>query len=567
MHDLNLVCKICVWTLAAVSAAGISFAQAPSVAPGGIVNHFSYASPGLPNADIAQGSIFDIYGTNIGPATLAQFAGFPIPTVIANTSVQITVNGTSVDVYLFFVSAGQIVGVLPSSTPVGTGTLTVTVNGQRSAPAQIRVIARSIGILSLNQAGHGPAAMQMPDGVTNPPPLNAEAAPIKPLSVGVFYGTGAGAVTFDETNAAPLQDLGDGIQALVDGKVARMTFKGRTPGLVGLDQFNVEIPADVSGCRVPVAFRTGNIISNYTTISVAASGACADPRQPPDLTGIDRVGAVRLLRGNSKFSFEGQSIDSTTDSASSAFTATDFSKITAGPDNISYTIGACVLTPHKQPENPNPPDNSDALTYLDAGALLTLTGPNGPKELPKSTAGGGIGYVNIALGGGVPLPIPGTPQPTPLYLTPGNYMVNNGAGGPPGGVGPFQASLNIPAEFVWTNQDITMVDRSQGVEVTWTGADPSLIVNIGGSSTAPRSATQPEDAGYNFSCNAPGAAGRFTVPPEVLLFLPPSVVQDGTPTGNLSVTMLGEITRFDATGIDYGEFSFTSNISRIVQYK
>jgi hypothetical protein len=93
------------------------------------------------------------------------------------------------------------------------------------------------------------------------------------------------------------------------------------------------------------------------------------------------------------------------------------------------------------------------------------------------------------------------------------------------------------------------------------------MVNISGSSTAPRSATQPEDAGYTFSCNAPGAAGRFTVPAEVLLLLPPSVVQDGTPTGTLSVTMLGEITRFNATGIDYGEFTFTSNISRVVRYQ
>ena len=564
IHTNNFTRKLAAFILAAVAAAGTAFAQAPSVAAGGIVNHFSYATPGLPNADIAQGSIFDIYGTNIGPATLTTLTGFPIPTIIANTSVQVTSGGTTVDVYLFFVSSIQIVGVLPSRTPIGTGTLTVTVNGQTSAPAPIRVVARSIGILSLNQAGHGPAAMQMPDGLGGVP-LNSTSATIKPLGVGVFYGTGGGAVTFDETVGAPVGDLGPEIQALVGGKEARLLYKGRGPGYVGLDQFNVEIPADVSGCYVPVAFRTGNVISNYTTISVAASGACADPKQPPDLTGIDSVGGVVLTRGNSKLTFQGQTFDSTIDSFAGAFTVTDFSKITPGIDNISYTIGACTVTPHKQPENPNPPDNSDAITFLDAGPVLNLTGPNGPKPIERLNTAGVIGY-SEQLGGGIAFPPP-APQPEPLYLSPGTYTINNGAGGPQGGVGPFQASLTIPAEFVWTNQDITSVERAQGVEVRWTGADPNLIVNISGSSTAPESATQPENAGYSFSCNAPANAGRFTVPAEVLLLLPPSTLVDGVPTAFLSVTTLGTPVRFNPTGLDYAEFSFAVSISRNVQYK
>jgi uncharacterized protein (TIGR03437 family) len=562
----NTLIRTCLCVIVAAVSIGAAFAQAPAVATGGIVNHFSYAVPGLPNGDIAQGSIFDIYGTNIGPATLTALSGFPIPTVLANTTVKVTVSGTTVDVYLFFVSAGQIAGVLPSNTPVGTGTLTVTVNGQTSAPAPIRVVARSIGILSLNQAGNGPAVMQMPDGAGGVP-LNSVAAPIKPLGVGVFYGTGAGGVTFDETNAAPLQDLGSNtqIRALVGGKTARLLYAGRAPGFVGLDQFNVEIPADITGCFAPVAFLTGNVISNYTTISVAPAGsACPDPKQPPDLSGIDRVGGVELVRGNTKFSFQGQTVEMTNDTFASAFTATDFSKITPGPDNISYTVGPCVLTPHKQPENPNPPDNSAAITYLDAGPFLALTGPNGNKQIARLNTAGVIGYSG-PLGGG--LAFPGLPPPEPLYLSPGTYTVNNGAGVPQGGVGPFQASLTIPAEFVWSNQDITTVERSQGVEVRWTGADANLIVNISGSSDLPESATQPPDAGYSFSCNAPGSAGRFTVPAEVLLSLPPSGVQEGVPTGNLSVSTLGTPVRFIPTGLDYAEFSFVVSISRVVEYK
>ena len=557
MH--NPIRGIFAFILAAVAAAGTAFAQAPAVSPGGIVNHFSYALPGLPNADIAQGSIFDIYGTNIGPAVLTRLTGFPIPTVIANTSVQVTVAGTTVDVYLFFVSSLQIVGVLPSRTPIGDGTLTVTVNGQRSEPAPIRVVARSIGILSLNQAGHGPAVMQMPDGVTVPPPLNSVSLSIKPLGVGVFYGTGGGAVTFDETNAAPVGDLGTEIHAMVGGKEARLLYKGRAPGYVGLDQFNVEIPADVSGCYVAVAFRTGNVLSNYTTISVAPNGACPDPKQPPPTTGIDSVGAVSLVSGNFALSFGAQELESTTEVGEATFTATDHSKVTPGPDSIFTTIGPCIVQPLQQPQRP---DNSDAVSYLDAGQSLIVRGPNGDKPLTKNEAGGIIGYGGT-LGGGVV--IPGGPAADPLYLTPGTYTITNGAGGPQ--VEPFEASLTIPQEFVWTNRDIKIVERAQGLEVNWTGGDPNSMVSIAGTSTQPDSATQPQDAGYFFECTVPAALGRYTVPPEVLLTLPPSGIDEGVSTGSLTVGTSTVPVRFDATGLDYGEFSYSATIARIVQFQ
>jgi uncharacterized protein (TIGR03437 family) len=549
------VYRICIIAIAAITVVGTVFAQTPAVAPGGIVNHFSYATPGLPNADIAQGSVFDIYGTNIGPAALTKLAGFPIPTIIANTSVQLTVEGTTVDVYLFFVSSGQTVGVVPSRTPIGTGTLTVTVNGQRSAAVPIKVVAKSIGILSLNQAGYGPAAMQMPDGLGGVP-LNSFSETINPLGVGVFYGTGGGAVTFDETNAAPVGDLPD-IRALVGGKEARLLYKGRAPGYVGLDQFNVEIPADVSGCYVPVAFRTGNVVSNYTTISVAESGACSDPKPPPALSGIHKVGIVGMGRSNSNFP-----IDNSIDTFSSAFKVTDFSKVTPiDGDGIAYRIGPCTVLPTKQPVNPNPPDNSGSTTFLDAGPLLALTGPNGPKQIERLDTPGNIAYPRI-LGGGL-VPLPGASETDPLYLSPGTYTINNGAGVPQGGVGPFTASFTIDAEFVWTNGNITSIERSQGFDVKWTGAQMNSIVNIRGSSIAPASATHPEDVGYLFLCNVPSSAGHFNVPPEVLLMLPPNDV----PTGTFTVHNLGTPVRFNASGLDYGEFGFTAIVNRLVQYK
>jgi hypothetical protein len=50
-----------------------------TIAANGIRNSGSYAFPGIPNAGIAEGSIFVIFGQNLGPAKIVQ----------AGTSVQI----------------------------------------------------------------------------------------------------------------------------------------------------------------------------------------------------------------------------------------------------------------------------------------------------------------------------------------------------------------------------------------------------------------------------------------------------------------------------------------------
>jgi hypothetical protein len=127
-------------------------------------------------------------------------------------------------------------------------------------------------------------------------------------------------------------------------------------------------------------------------------------------------------------------------------------------------------------------------------------------------------------------------------------------------------SLTIPPEFVWTNEGITEVNRAQGVEITWTGGDPSWMVSIAGTSIIPASPTQPEAAGYYFSCTVSSALGRYMVPAQVLMTLPPSVLTEGVPSGGLNVGTFSVPERFNATGIEYGEFSFTHTIARTVKY-
>lgn len=549
---MNRIAQFFLVTVFAASA----FAQAPTVATGGILNHYSFSPPGLPNGGIAQGSIFDIYGNNLGPATIAQFSGFPIPTSISGASVQVTVAGTTVDVYLFFVLKTQIVGILPSKTPIGTGTLTVTVNGQKSAAAPITVVARSIGILSLNQAGEGPAAMQIPDSSGNVP-LNSITNSIKPGQVGVFYGTGAGAVTFDESRAAPLQDLSGDFHAYVGGIEAKIGFKGRTPGLVGLDQFNVEIPSGLSGCYVSVFFVTSGIYSNFTTISIANGSACPDPPVAAPTTGILRYGSITLSRLDSKSvspSLPGGVLNFKQDIGTAGFGAIDQSKITPGPTTTPIYIGPCLVFVIKQ--SPPGPDNSASLSYFDAGPVINVKGPAGAKQLTKLATG----YIaQPTLGGGPDIPF--APAPLPLYITtPGTYTFDNGAGGKD--VGAFTVTADVQPPVLWTNEGATDIPRT-GYDVTWTGGPPGSLVTIAGTSTIPGSSN-----GVGFSCNTTADPGHFLIPAQVLTALPPSAVVQGVPTGNLTVYNQHYMKTFAAPGIDQtlSYVTFVLSYARNVKY-
>jgi uncharacterized protein (TIGR03437 family) len=63
-------------------------AQPPQIAANGVLNAASNAFVGLPKSSIAQGSIFSIYGTNLGSATSPALA-LPLQTTLGGVSVQI----------------------------------------------------------------------------------------------------------------------------------------------------------------------------------------------------------------------------------------------------------------------------------------------------------------------------------------------------------------------------------------------------------------------------------------------------------------------------------------------
>ncbi|OYW13232.1 MAG: hypothetical protein B7X34_00615 [Acidobacteriia bacterium 12-62-4] len=231
----------------------------------GVLNNYSYVPAALPHHGIAQGSIFVIFGTGLANSSTG-LQSVPLRTTLEGVSAAVTVGGVTRAVILYYVTPTQVAGILPSATPVGTGTITVTNNGRTSATAPIRVVQSAFGALTLDGSGSGAAAVF--DAANQ---LLGPSNATHPGDVIVLYGTGAGPSAGDETLAQTQTNLSS-VPILVEigGKPATVLYHGRTV-FPGLDQINVVVPANAgTGCGVSVAVASGSFVSNFTTIPVAA---------------------------------------------------------------------------------------------------------------------------------------------------------------------------------------------------------------------------------------------------------------------------------------------------------
>ena len=237
---MNLLSRL----LTGVVLAGIAYAQ-PTIDSGGVTNAASYALPELPNGALARGGMIVIKGNNLGPAELQIINAFPLPLDLAGTSINATVNGTLVRLYMIYTSAKQLAAILPSQTPEGNGTLTVTYNGQTTAAAQIRVVRSAFGIFTLNQGGSGPGVFQNANSGTDQP-VNTLTVGARPGQLAIIWGTGLGPVTENEATGARPGDMPSvPVEVYVGGKRADVTYRGRSGCCAGIDQIVFTVPA---GC-------------------------------------------------------------------------------------------------------------------------------------------------------------------------------------------------------------------------------------------------------------------------------------------------------------------------------
>ena len=530
---------LCQWIVLLTFAASC-FGQPVLRSTSPVVSSASFRTPGLPGSGIARGSIFSIFGDGLGPTPYVQNGQFPLPTKLAGTSVTVTVAGTSVPALVVLAYRYQVNAILPSDTPAGSGILTVTYNGETSAPAPIEVVNTAFGIYTFFSRGGQAVVTDL-----NYRP-NSIISTLHPGDIAILWGTGLGPITTSDADVPPAGNLPGTVKVHVGNTTATVSYAGRSGCCSGLDQIAFQVPAGVQGCQVPIAVETGGFVSNIATIAVSASGqTCSDSAMGQDL--VDRLAAgntvdfgyVRLE------SLIAQFIPGSTAYASEDFAYASFSEYTPQTAGLaqygvsgnycvavdcSYGCGAVTMDGTLADSSPAQLDAGSMAIQGQTTASLSGLGP--------SSAYGAYLNSNIS-----------------RFLWSGLKYTVSGAGGSK--IGAFSASETTGTAGV-TLANLTSgqtLPLSGDLTVQWTGGDAKLqngMVTIGGFSAV--------DANYSqwvlFQCSAPATAHSFTIPGWILSTLPRSGTgQQGTisyPLGWIWIGQYSNPVTFTAPGLDRG---------------
>ena len=232
----------------------------PQVNAGGVVNGADFQG----DAGLAPGSIVSIFGVGLASSTAAAAAG-PLPTELGGANIEVD----GIPMPLFFSSAGQVNAqipfeVAPNSTVLGT----VTVDGIRSQPFEVRVSPFNPALFSVSQDGRGPGAILHADGA-----LVTAASPAQPGETVALFATGLGPVnnpvgTGRPASANPLSTTTTTPMVTMGGREAATDFSGLAPGFVGVYQVNIVVPSGLPPAEHPVVLTLGGVSSNTVTISV-----------------------------------------------------------------------------------------------------------------------------------------------------------------------------------------------------------------------------------------------------------------------------------------------------------
>ena len=526
--------------LFSLGAASVALAQPVlrSVTP--VLNSASYNGPELGNGGgIAQGSLFALFGSGMGdPNSYAQALTYPLQTNLGGVSIDVTVGGTVTHAIMLNVYYGQqINAVLPSATPVGTGTMTVTYAGVTSAPAPIVVVGNAFGIYSTNSQGTGQAA-------ATDPSFNANSIihTFHPGDPVILWGTGLGAVNWDETEPPPSTayvNLPAPVTVYVGNTTATPAasdYHGRSQ-YAGLDQIVFTVPAGVEGCYVPVAVKAGAVISNFTTIAVSSSGdTCTD--SPMGRGAIDRLAAGETVNFG-WIRLEGGAYSGDYSSA----TFNEFTPATAKLASYGASSGYCMSV---EGGSYNGPFLND-FTYprLNAGTGYTVQGPTGTFAVGQSFLPGS--YFQLL-----------NPNGAARVLWAGLKFTVASSGG--ADVGSIRTSDTMPilGSQITNVPDFSSRPRNSDLNITWNPAQfpyPTGVATLGGASVVATPAGSLV-AYSQFECTVPVAAGQFTVPAVVLSTLVASgMTANGHPTGYMWLGQYDIPQAFTATGLDIGLIS------------
>jgi uncharacterized protein (TIGR03437 family) len=506
MRPVATLTAICLFGAAAA-------AQQPFITYRGVVNAASFFSQGLPGGSIAQGSIFTIFGSNLGPTMVAQSSSYPLPNQLAGVSVSVTRGAVTLAAIPIVVLNSQVSAIMPSNAALGQALIRVQYNNQTSNPAVVNVVAGSPGLFSVASTGFGPGIVQNYISATSEP-LNTTQATAQPGQILILWGTGLGPVPYGDNVAPVAGNLPAQVQVFVGNQPAAVSYSGRSPCCAGLDQVVFTVPQNApTGCYVPIQITVNGVPGNAVTAAIDKAGApCADAFNPAG-------SAVRTGGGNGFVSATHLDYldDIGVNPPGEATQDTLFAELRQDPGGATSFI----------PEYALPPVGTCTMYSGKAFDDVFSTEIFAPQSRALD---GGPAFQVSANGGSAPVgPVPGDPLlyggllaespsvtglPLSFFSFPGTFTLSI-----PGGadVQQAQASGTTSTPFQWTNRDgLNTLTRSSGLAVTWTGGNPSTDVAL----IAIRANNDAANSGALALCLAPIAAGTFSLPAEILSSLP-----------------------------------------------
>jgi uncharacterized protein (TIGR03437 family) len=544
-----------------------------------VSNAGSYIAPNYPNGGVSHGGMFIVKAASgsgpLGACGVVVADRFPIATSMNGTSMKIAMGAGSFDVPMIYVVAcagtDQLAGIVPSSVPPGTGTLTVSYNG-RTGSAPITVVDRTPGFFTINQGGTGAAIIQNFNSPSDQV-INTLVTPAKPGQYAIAWATGLGPDGNSDVNAPQPTDIPVNLELFVGGKLAAVTYKGRSGCCSGIDQIVFQVPDGLDGCYVPVVAKIGNSVSNFTTMSVSATGGvCSDPAglsaadiQSAQQNNKIRLGLLNLFRADVELvTAPNTGFITRLDQATAVFTELTFGELLGLPVREISAPGSCTVW--RGNANDSILNRSPILAphiNLDAGTI-TVQGAAGSSLMNYQSD-----FYAALLGTASSSEPPSGPTPASTgFLEPGSFTVSSPGGGPvPGGkgIGAFNARIAVTAPPRFDNRfAVGNVQRGQGVTVNWSGVDPGAMVEI-------RGVSAPNDPGapsVTFFCVEKASAGQFTVPPYVLLSLPASSGSTAATGAALGLSVgVTSVVRFSAPGVDAGLLRTNSHFGRSVSFQ
>ena len=529
-------------------------AQLPAIRLHSVVNSASFLSPGLPAGSIAQGSIFTIFGSALGPATGVQVSSFPLENSLSGVSISVTQGATTVSAIPLYVRQDQINALMPSNAPLGWVSIRLIHNNAYSNPSPVYIVHDSPGIYTSTGSGGGAAALSNvgSNGTLTP---NSNQASAKPGQTVQLYLTGLGPITTPDNQAPPANSPATPVEVWVGGVSATVAYSGRSPCCSGLDQIDFIVPtAAPTGCWVPIQIRTSKAnLSNGASMAIAAKGgACSDPENPLT-SAIVKGGAIGELWLTRTAVHQDvgliNPIDIVGDTLDYLTQKQPGGPFVSPPMLAAPPPGTCqVYAGVGDYWGTGKLADATAFTSLDGGSQFSVNGAGGKQNVA-------LAFGTAPLGSQFPI----WQYPNTLYLAPGNYTVA-GTGG--NDVGAINASIPVPASLTWTNRDqTTTVSRSQPLTVNWSGGPSGQGVSILGENSDLRT-----NSSAVFYCVAPPGATSFTVPPQVLAFVPPSRPNPLDSTGIIFVISSSSVS-LTAKGLDVGLASSTYKTGKTVIFQ